>query len=106
MTMQDRRRARMRSGLGLVGTMLMTAGIAAILFAWWGVAHTGYVWEQIPYVVSGGILGVGLIAVGGFLYFGSWLTKLVEEQRQTTYALLQLLDERPAERENDSTLRL
>jgi hypothetical protein len=46
------------------------------------------------------------IAVGGFLYFGSWLTKLVEEQRQTTYALLQLLDERAAERENDSTLRL
>lgn len=99
MTMQDRRRARMRSGLGLVGTMLMTAGIAAILFAWWGVAHTGYVWEQIPYVVSGGMLGVGLIGVGGFLYFGSWLTKLLEEQRQTTYALLQLLDEqRSAER--------
>ncbi|GAA3641033.1 hypothetical protein GCM10022267_29280 [Lentzea roselyniae] len=98
MTMQDRRRARMQSGLGFVGTMLMTAGIAAILFAWWGVAHTGYVWEQIPYVVSGGILGVGLIGVGGFLYFGSWLVKLLEEQRQTTYALLQLLEERDAER--------
>ena len=106
MTMQDRRRARMRSGLGLVGTMLMTAGIAAILFAWWGVAHTGYVWEQIPYVVSGGILGVGLIAVGGLTHYSSRLTKLVEEQRQTTYALLQLLDERSAEREIDSTLRL
>ncbi|GGU58515.1 hypothetical protein [Lentzea flava] len=100
MTMQDRRRARMRSGLGFIGTMLMTAGIAAILFAWWGVAHTGYVWEQIPYVVSGGILGVGLIGVGGFLYFGSWLVKLLEEQRQTTYALLQLLEERDAERVN------
>ena len=88
----------MRSGLGLVGTLLMTAGIAAILFAWWGVAHTGYTWEQIPYVVSGGMLGLGLIGVGGFLYFGSWLTKLVEEQRQTTYALLQLLEDRSAER--------
>ena len=98
MTMQDRRRARMQSGLGLIGTMLMTAGIAAILFAWWGVAHTGYVFEQIPYVVSGGMLGVGLIAVGGFLYFGSWLVKLLEEQRQTTYALLQLLEERDSER--------
>lgn len=88
----------MQSGLGLIGTMLMTAGIAAILFAWWGVAHTGYVFEQIPYVVSGGMLGVGLIAVGGFLYFGSWLVKLLEEQRQTTYALLQLLEERDSER--------
>ncbi|MFI6095489.1 hypothetical protein ACIA8G_08055 [Lentzea sp. NPDC051213] len=94
MTLQDRRRARMRGGLGLVGTMLMTAGIAAILFAWWGVAHTGYVWEQIPYVVSGGMLGLGLIAVGGFLYFGSWLTRLVEEQRQTAQALRVLLEER------------
>ncbi|HEX7304127.1 hypothetical protein [Lentzea sp.] len=98
MTIQDRRRARMRSGLGLVGTALMTAGIAAILFAWWGVAHTGYTFEQIPYVVSGGMLGLGLIGIGGFLYFGSWLTKLVEEQRQTTYALLQLLEERAADR--------
>lgn len=94
MTIQDRRRARARGVLGLVGTALMTAGIAAILFAWWGVAHTGYVWEQIPYVVSGGVLGLGLTGVGGFLYFGSWLTRLVEEQRQTTYALLQLLEER------------
>lgn len=90
----------MQSGLGFLGTMLMTAGIAAILFAWWGVAHTGYVFEQIPYVVSGGILGVGLIGVGGFLYFGSWLVKLLEEQRQTTYALLQLLEDRDAERVN------
>ncbi|WP_154697569.1 hypothetical protein [Lentzea guizhouensis] len=94
MTIQDRRRSRMRNGLGLVGTMLMTAGIAAILFAWWGVAHTGYVWEQMPYVVSGGVLGLGLIGVGGFLYFGSWLTKLVEEQRQATLALRQLLEDR------------
>ncbi len=100
MTIQDRRRARMRSGLGLVGTMLMTAGIAAILFAWWGVAHTGYVWEQIPYVVSGGMLGLGLIGVGGFLYFGSWLTKLVEEQRQTAHMLRLLLEERVEERVN------
>lgn len=94
MTIHDRRRARVRSGLGLVGAMLMTAGIAAILFAWWGVAHTGYVFEQIPYMVSGGLLGLGLIGVGGFLYFGSWLTKLVEEQRQTAQALRQVLEER------------
>ncbi|SDH04291.1 hypothetical protein SAMN05216553_11510 [Lentzea fradiae] len=94
MTLQDRRRARLSTGLGFVGTLLMTAGVAAILFAWWGVAHTGYVWEQIPYVVSGGVLGLGLIGVGGFLHFGSWLAKLVEEQRQTTYALLRLLEDR------------
>jgi hypothetical protein len=100
MTIHDRRRSRMRNGLGLIGTMLMTAGIAAILFAWWGVAHTGYVWEQIPYVVSGGMLGLGLIGVGGFLYFGSWLTKLVEEQRQTAHMLRLLLEERVEERVN------
>lgn len=94
MTIQDRRRARARSGLGLVGTALMTAGIAAILFAWWGVAHTGYVFEQLPYVVSGGLLGIGLILVGGFLYFGSWLIKLIEEQRQVAQALRQVLEER------------
>jgi len=100
MTIHDRRRSRMRNGLGLIGTMLMTAGIAAILFAWWGVAHTGYTFEQIPYVVSGGMLGLGLIGVGGFLYFGSWLTKLIEEQRQTAHMLRLLLEERVEERVN------
>ena len=103
MTIQDRRRSRMRNGLGLVGTMLMTAGIAAILFAWWGVAHTGYVWEQMPYVVSGGVLGLGLIGVGGFLYFGSWLTKLVEEQRQATQALRRLLEDRDRDPDPERT---
>ncbi|TWP46991.1 hypothetical protein FKR81_33620 [Lentzea tibetensis] len=97
MTMHDRGRARLRAGLGVVGTLLMTCGIAAILFAWWGTAHTGYVFEQIPYLVSGGLLGLGLIGVGGFLYFGSWLTKLMEEQRQTAQALRTLLEERSAD---------
>ncbi|GLZ35069.1 hypothetical protein Lesp02_72560 [Lentzea sp. NBRC 105346] len=94
MTIHDHRRARLRAGLGLVGTLLMACGIAAIGFAWWGTAHTGYVFEQIPYLVSGGLLGLGLIGVGGFLYFGSWLTKLMEEQRQTAQALRTLLEER------------
>lgn len=97
MTMHDRGRARLRAGLGAVGTLLMACGIAAILFAWWGTAHTGYVFEQIPYLVSGGLLGLGLFGVGGFLYFGSWLTRLMEEQRQTAQALRSLLEERPTE---------
>lgn len=93
-TIHDRERARLRTALAIAGAALMMSGVAAILFGWWGVAHTGYVFEQIPYLVSGGLLGLGLIGVGGFLYFGSWLAKLVEEQRQTALALRLLLDER------------
>ena len=36
---------------------------------------------QIPYVVSGGLLGLGLIFLGGFLYFGYWLALLVRDGR-------------------------
>ena len=44
-------------------------------------SHTARAWRQTPYLVSGGILGLGLIFLGGFAY---WLTKLVEQgQRQT-----------------------
>jgi hypothetical protein len=38
--------------------------------------------EQVPYLISGGVLGLALAAIGGFFYFGYWLTKQVNETRR------------------------
>jgi hypothetical protein len=39
-------------------------------------------WEQIPYAISGGMLGLALVFAGGFCYFAYWLTQLVYAARR------------------------
>src|SRR5438128_8290131 len=63
------------------GAGLVVAGIVLVVIGWAGTSRTVLVAGQIPYVVSGGLLGLGLIFLGGFLYFGYWLALLVREGR-------------------------
>jgi hypothetical protein len=51
------------TALGLAG-----AGLLCLLLGWVGVSGTDYVTEQIPYLVSGGLLGLVLILAGGSLW--------------------------------------
>jgi hypothetical protein len=71
----------------IVGTVLPLVGVLAIVGAWYGVSHTAREWRQTPYLVSGGLLGLGFIFLGGFTYFAYWLTKLVEQGHRQTVAL-------------------
>jgi hypothetical protein len=68
--------------LMIVGAALIAIGLPTILVGWWGAAHTPYVFEQIPYLISGGLFGLGLAVVGGLFYFAYWLTKQVHETRR------------------------
>lgn len=64
----------------LGGAILVPLGIVAIVLGYWGAAHAPRVIQQIPYAISGGFLGVGLVFAGGFSYFAWWLTRMVREQ--------------------------
>jgi hypothetical protein len=68
--------------LALIGAALVGIGIPLIILGWWGAAHTPYVFEQIPYMISGGLLGVALTILGGLFYFAYWLTRQVHETRR------------------------
>lgn len=46
------------------GVVLLAAGFTLIFYSWARVAGKLNVAEQLPYVVSGGISGLGLIIVG------------------------------------------
>jgi hypothetical protein len=61
------------------GSALAVAGIALVIVGWVGTSRTVLVAGQIPYVVSGGLLGLGLIFLGGFLYFAYWVAMLVRQ---------------------------
>jgi hypothetical protein len=67
-----------------------------ILLGWYGASHTPYVFEQVPYLISGGVLGLALAVLGGLFYFAYWITRQIQETRrqadQTRDALGEIRD--------------
>jgi len=84
---------RFQQILTLVGGFLMPLGLAVIGIGWYGTAHTGYVFEQLPYLVSGGLFGLGLTFCGALIFFSAWLARLAQLQREQTELTRRLLDE-------------
>lgn len=46
------------------GLLLVVAGFIALFLAWNGASGVDYVEGQLPYVISGGLVGIGLIGAG------------------------------------------
>lgn len=96
----SRRAAGLRSRTGpegsrdrlllVVGGVLLPLGLLLVLIAWFGTSGTPLVFEQVPYVVSGGLLGLGLVVTGGFVYFSYWQTLLVRDGRASQAHLSEL----------------
>ena len=78
---------RLQAGMFVAGAVLMPVGIVVICLGWYGSAHSHYAYDQNVYLVSGGILGLGLTFLGGFLYFGAWLARLSADQRDAARQL-------------------
>lgn len=94
---------RSRGGKGRTERWLMIGGAAgvvvgllAIILGWVGASRTPYVFEQNPYLISGGLLGLGIAVTGGLFYFSYWITRQIQETRrqadETADALRQIRD--------------
>ena len=46
------------------GVLLVVAGFVALFLAWNGAAAKDYVEGQLPYVISGGMVGLALVGAG------------------------------------------
>ena len=77
--------------LMVAGGIVAPLGVIVVLLGWWGASHTPYVFEQVPYLISGGLLGLGMVFLGAFFYFTHWVTQLVKEQRAQSSAVLEAL---------------
>lgn len=75
----------------VAGAILVPLGIVIILLAWYGSAHSPYVQGQIPYVISGGLLGLGLMVLGGLLYWAHWLYRIYDQSALHHEEMLRLV---------------
>jgi uncharacterized membrane protein YeaQ/YmgE (transglycosylase-associated protein family) len=64
-----------------LASSLMTIGLTAILLGWVGAAHSTLLEEQVPYLISGGLLGLALSIIGALLVFTHWHTVSIREAR-------------------------
>jgi len=86
--------------LFVAGAVLTPLGLVVILLGWYGASRSGFLFEQVPYLISGGLLGVGLTIVGAFSYFAYWLTRIFHQQREQvdrTVEALERLEKRLAD---------
>ena len=67
----------------VVGGVLLPLGVVLVLLGWYGASHTVLLFEQVPYLISGGLLGLSFVIGGGFVYFAYWMTLLVREGRES-----------------------
>jgi len=83
----------------LAGVGCMVAGVVAILGAYWGASGTAIVAQQLPYLISGGGIGLALMIVGAALfvrfslsrYLRFWLIREIYEQRVQTDRVVESL---------------
>jgi hypothetical protein len=76
----------------VAGSVMVPLGGILVILGWFGASHTGRLFEQIPYMISGGLFGLVLVIAGSFSYFGYWLARLVSDERQQTGQLLEALE--------------
>jgi len=73
----------------VAGGILLPLGIVFVILGWVGAARTPLLFEQIPYVISGGLLGASLVFCGGFIYFAYWQAVEVRDGRAQHRQLLE-----------------
>lgn len=77
--------------LMVIGGILAPLGLVLVLVGWNGAARTPNLFEQIPYAISGGLFGLGLVFLGSFCYFAHWMTELVKENRAQSAAVVEAI---------------
>lgn len=82
------------------GTIMIVVGFVLVFVGYWGASGTVSPAEQLPYMLSGGAIGLGLVVVGAFLVgrfsmarlLRFWLALLVAEHRHQTDRLIDAIE--------------
>jgi hypothetical protein len=81
-----------RKIMQVLGMLAIGFGFVGIVASWYGAAHSPYLYQEIPYVISGGLLGLALVIGGGVLVRCAWSLRQVEEDRRNALAIVRSVD--------------
>jgi hypothetical protein len=81
-----------RKWMETIGMCLIVFGFVCILLGWYGAAHSPYLYQEVPYLISGGLLGVALVIGGGVFVRCAWSMRQVEEDRRNALAIVRSVD--------------
>ena len=81
-----------RKWMETIGMSLIVFGFVCILLGWYGAAHSPYLYQEVPYLISGGLLGVALVIGGGVFVRCAWSMRQVEEDRRNALAIVRSVD--------------
>ena len=70
--------------------VLVVVGLLALLFGWIGMSGAVLTYEQLPYILSGGLFGLSMIMVGT----GLWLSADIRDEWRRIDRLEETLGER------------
>ncbi len=86
------------------GSLLVLVGFVAIGLGWMGASETAREIEQVPYLISGGLIGLAMIVLGGLLLMSTFwvavLRKLQQEADTRAQATLAELADRVTDLES------
>ena len=77
--------------LMILGGVIAPLGLVVIIIGWYGAAHSPFLFQQVPYLISGLGIGLGLVFLGSFFYFAHWITELVKEGRTQSAAMIEAI---------------
>ncbi|MEY2434648.1 MAG: hypothetical protein QOC92_4373 [Acidimicrobiaceae bacterium] len=77
--------------LMILGGVIAPLGLVIIVIGWYGAAHSPFLFQQVPYLISGLGIGLGLVFLGSFFYFAHWITELVKEGRAQSAAMVEAI---------------
>lgn len=90
------------------GSVAVLLGFVVMLLGWFGAARSSREIEQIPYLISGGLIGLALVVLGGLLLISTFwvavLRKLHEEADVRAASRLEEMRARVAELEAARTV--
>jgi hypothetical protein len=72
----------------LLAIGLLIVGIVIVLLGWYGAANTNILTEQVPYLISGGLLGMALIIIAAVIGSSASLERDNRELRSDLNRLL------------------
>ena len=77
--------------LMVIGGIIAPLGLVVVVIGWYGAAHSPFLFQQVPYLISGLGIGLGLVFLGSFFYFAHWITELVKESRAQSAAMIEAI---------------